>query len=113
MGELRNKLERKGSLRWNGLTGFQIAALIWAWVDSEERPARDFFGNPHWFQTRAALVRKGIINKDTPPRKLTTKGIKICKQLVDAFPDVVAEAKAERKNRGQKSAHSKQKSSGL
>jgi len=97
MGDLRNKLERRETRHWKGLSGFQIAALIWAWVAVEENPQGAIFGNPHWFQTRAALERKGILTCQTRPRFLTEKGAKICAQLLRAFPAETAEARDEKR----------------
>jgi len=96
MGDLRNKLERRETRHWKGLSGFQIAALIWAWVGIHEDPSLPIFGNPHWFQTRAALFRKGILTSECRPRYLTEKGVTICKQLMKHFPAESTEARAER-----------------
>jgi hypothetical protein len=103
MGTLRNQLEVREK-PWCGFSGIQIACLLWVWHAIEGDPTQPIYGEPHWHQTRRALVRKGIIQTDSHPRYLTAKGVEWCSRMVTAFPAVAAEAKAEtdlwRRNRG-------------
>lgn len=103
MGELRNRLERHKP--WCGYSGHQCAALIWMWFYSEGRCDSPVPGIPPFWQSRRALVRKGVIRFIPVPIQnwvhnfpaLTKKGWELCQRLLIAFPREAAEAQAEYK----------------
>lgn len=94
MGVLRNKFEMREK-KWLGFSGIQIASLLWIWHRIDGDKSQPIYGEPHWHQTRRALLLKGILTSDSSPRYLTDKGVEFCKRMVTAFPDLSAEAEAE------------------
>jgi hypothetical protein len=116
MGDLRNRLERRTTRPWLGYSGWQIAALLWMWFHSKGRVDCPVPGEPPWWQSARAMVRKEVIHRISYRRKtmdlrlkglsdhdayqghgyaLTTKGWELCQRILTAFPRQAAEAEAE------------------
>lgn len=108
MGELRNRLERRGK-SWLGYTGHQIAALLQIWFRAEGQIDHPVAGEPAWWQSAKALTRKGVLHEISYERTkmthdgrtqasgyaLTPSGWNLCQRIIFAFPQEAAEAKAE------------------
>lgn len=117
MGELRNRLEKRGKV-WRpkgypGITGHQLGILLQMWFYSKGRVDCPVAGEPCWWQSARSLTRKEVIReveykRRTPDRlapshrreigtgyALTPMGWALCKRIITAFPREAAEAEAE------------------
>lgn len=119
MGELRNRLERRGKI-WRpqgypGITGHQLGILLQMWFYSKGRVDCPVAGEPCWWQSARSLTRKEVIRqvefKRNSPKwpwrrsdpdayvgtgyALTTMGWHLCQRIVTAFPREAAEAAEE------------------
>lgn len=115
MGELRNRLERRGK-SWLGITGHQIGTLLQMYYYSKGRVDCPVAGEPAWWQSARSLTRKELIHqieyRRTSPNylvrglrgydayegrgyALTPKGWALCQRIITAFPQAAAEAEAE------------------
>ena len=115
MGELRNRLERRGK-SWLGITGHQLGILLQMWYFSKGRVDCPVAGEPCWWQSARSLTRKEMVHqieyKRTSPKwpwqrgkpdadyigtgyALTPKGWALCQRIITAFPREAAEAEAE------------------
>lgn len=117
MGELRNRLEKRGKM-WRpegypAITGHQLGILLQMWYYSKGRVDCPVAGEPCWWQSARSLTRKEIIHhieykRSTPDRlayphrreigmgyALTVMGWRLCQRIITAFPREAAEAAAE------------------
>jgi hypothetical protein len=120
MGELRNRLERRGKV-WRpegypSITGHQLGILLKMWFHSKGRVDCPVAGEPCWWQSARSLTRKEVIRQVDYKLKhpkwpwqrgkpdadyrgtgyaLTPMGWHLCKRIVTAFPREAAEAEAE------------------
>lgn len=108
MGELRNRLERRGK-SWLGYTGHQVAALLQIWAHAKGQIDCPVAGEPAWWQSAKSLVRKGVIHRISYERSkvthdgrtqasgyaLTPKGWNLCQRIRIAFPLEAVEADTE------------------